>query len=122
MHFKLNDDGESYTLTAFYTEENITALTIPSEYNGKTVTKMDYVYLGNCFELKSLTIPKTIIEIYHDTFIYSELTDVTYLGTMDEWKGVMLNGFGLIDDYKILTVHCSDGDILLEFKPTILID
>ena len=41
---------------------------------------------ANCTNLKSVTIPRSVREIEDYTFYDSALTDVYYLGTMEQWN------------------------------------
>lgn len=109
MHFALNEsDGESYALQYFYTETDVTSLTIPSSYNGKPVTKIDS-YFNLHSSITTLTIPKSITNI-SDILDGSNVSDVHYEGTKEEWANVRKESYPH-SKYPTYTVHCLDGDI-----------
>lgn len=60
--FQLNDDGESYTFAGFIDNE-VEEAVIPSEFNGKPVTKIGNGVFYEATKMKSLTIPGSIESI-----------------------------------------------------------
>lgn len=67
LAFKLNDDGDSYTLVGVgtCTEEEIT---IPSEFNGKNVTAIGRSAFAYCKFLESIEIPEGVTSIGASAF------------------------------------------------------
>ncbi len=65
--FELNDDGESYSVTA-YIGEYTDKLSIPSKYNGLPVTKIARFAFEHNDNIGSLFIPATIEEIDERAF------------------------------------------------------
>lgn len=65
--FKLNDDGESYSVTA-YIGEYTDKLSIPSKYNGLPVTKIARFAFEHNDNIGSMFIPATIEEIDERAF------------------------------------------------------
>lgn len=69
FEFVLNADGESYALVGI---SNMTATTIeiPSEYNGKPVTKISSVAPMNYSGVKEVIIPSSVTEIEYQAFLH----------------------------------------------------
>ena len=65
--FELNDDGESYSVTA-YIGEYTDKLSIPSKYNGLPVTKIARFAFEHNHKIGSMFIPATIEEIDERAF------------------------------------------------------
>ena len=65
--FELNDDGESYSVTA-YIGEYTDKLSIPSKYNGLPVTKIARFAFEHNHKIGSMFIPATIEEIDEKAF------------------------------------------------------
>lgn len=77
MPERLIDIGEE----AFNDCTGLTTVRIP---NG--VGRIANYTFANCTNLKSVTIPRSVREIEDYTFYDSALTDVYYLGTMEQWN------------------------------------
>lgn len=60
---------------------------------------------SNCTALKEITIPSSVQKIKSGALQQSELTDITYNGTKDQWATISE------ETVRGYTVHCSDGDI-----------
>lgn len=97
LEYKLNSDGNSYTVTDVGTFTG-TKLNIPNEYNGKPVTNIgEYAFYG-CSELTSVTISNRIISVgksafyacYKITNIY--ITDLTSWCKISGIKNLMMYG------------------------------
>ncbi len=69
FEFVLNADGESYALVGI---SNMTSTTIeiPSEYNGKPVTKISSVAPMNYSGVKQIIIPSSVNEIGYQAFLH----------------------------------------------------
>lgn len=66
-----------------------------------------------------ITIPHGVTKIDSHAFTNCRyLTNVTYEGTKEEWEGIVDSfSFGIADGYPYsysCTIHCSDGDIVVE--------
>ena len=62
LNFKLNADGESYSVASCSTLASV-ELVIPSTYNGLTVTSIGDRAFGGCTNLTSITIPDGVTSI-----------------------------------------------------------
>lgn len=60
--------------------------------------------------LKKLTIPKSIEKIRPAAFDDSTLTEITYEGTMQDWKKIDRPLYWTF----MKKIHCTDGDIIIE--------
>ncbi len=67
-----------------------------------------------CFNLGSIYIPVRVGTIYRDTFDYTNLKDVYYGGTKEQWKNINIDRWysGDIGDDALLsaTIHYADDD------------
>lgn len=59
--------------------------------------------------LKSITIPKSVVEIGNLSFACLHLSEFNYEGTMEEWNAVTLAS-NWKQNAPFTVVHCSDGD------------
>ena len=99
---------------AFYNCENLSEITIPS-----TVTYIEYNVFSKCKNLKSVIIPNSVECICFDAFEDSGITDISYIGTREQWYGLVEQrnlDNSIIEGSNVLyidgaTVHCQDGDI-----------
>lgn len=92
----------------FYCDRNITSILIPDAV-------MNRVSLHKCESLKSITIPQTKTDCLGEAFgSCRSLKEITFGGTQKQWEAV----FGDEEQYpprlNEYTVHCSDGDIVIE--------
>ena len=62
LTFSINEDGESYSVTTRDTSIS-GALTIPSEYNGYSVTAIGNGAFSNCKSLTSVVIPDSVVSL-----------------------------------------------------------
>lgn len=71
------------------------------------IDNMLFEYSG----ITKITIPMSVTTISVDAFHYcSKLTDITYNGTVEQWKKVN-KGSRWDESTGKYTVHCVDGDI-----------
>ncbi len=67
LTFSINEDGESYSVTDC--DKSISgALTIPNEFNGKSVTKIGNNAFSNCKSLTSVVIPDSVVSLGEMSF------------------------------------------------------
>lgn len=136
LTFVLNEDGQSYTVTGLKDKtktalRTVTALVLPSTYQGLPVTSIgwgaftgfvgltsviipngvtsigEYAFSG-CASLTSVTIPDSVTSIGSHVFYgCASLTSIQYNGTKEQWIAIneSCEWLGLV------VVHCSDGDI-----------
>ena len=85
---------------------NLKSVTLPNAM--KTIG--EYAFKSNSY-LESVTINRNLesIEAYAFSGCYS-LTEITYLGTMDEWANIE-KGEGWIPSRQLEAVHCINGDL-----------
>ena len=62
LKFKLNDDGESYSIVGIGTCKD-TNIVIPAEYNDLPVTSIGYYAFQDCNSLTSIEIPSSVTSI-----------------------------------------------------------
>ena len=132
LEFTLSNDGTCYTWTGRGTCED-TRIVVPAEYNGKPVKAVSYVFFGidkdgkleelilpegietisdksfyGCFNLCSVTIPKSLKKIGTDAFLSCSIQTI-YINNLRSWlniEGYMINNGWDIDYYvegKLLT-------------------
>lgn len=101
--------GKIYKVTkighaAFRDKTNLTSIVIP-----ESVTYFDTYCFQRCTNLSSINIPKGTTILRWDTFTdCTSLTSITYSGTIEEWKNVVL-GTDWNLRAAITEVVCSDG-------------
>lgn len=66
--------------------------------------------------LTSITIPKSVILMIDYTFYYcTNLTSITYKGTIAEWKKITKGRFWKDNVPTTCVIHCTDGDIKISY-------
>ncbi len=76
--YRLNNDGNSYSVSAYDKEYMPEEIVIPSQYNGKRVTIISDKAFENCVSLTSVTISNGINFIGENAFKdFSNITSVT---------------------------------------------
>lgn len=97
LSFALLDDGKSYTVS-LYGESESTEVVIPATYNGKPVTEIGQRAFSECQKITSIVIPASITKISAEA-IYkcSNLTKISYGGTIDQWVQIDTQGYVLND-------------------------
>jgi len=92
-----------------------------SSYNATLLTRVllisgidfiDYMTSvpDNCFRgilLKSITLPKSIESIGWDAFLDSDVKELKYAGTIEEWNHIIINS---IKEIPVDKVICKDGE------------
>lgn len=85
LAFKLNDDGESYSVTGIGTLKDLDVV-IPETYNSKPVTAIASSAFSDCKEITSVSIPNGVTSIGNNVFKncdalqYNEHDNALYLG------------------------------------------
>lgn len=88
-----------------FSNSMIKQLDIPNQ-----ITEIESSAFRDCFWLTKVHIPLSIIAINEYAFSGCyDIEDITYEGTITEWKDVDKNGSIFYDCYTDV-VHCSDGD------------
>jgi hypothetical protein len=67
-----------------------------------------------CDALKSLTIPTSVTEINLYAFENTELTDIYYQGTEDDWNDIYFTGSGSLDG---ITIHYKEEEPIVIESP-----
>lgn len=63
--------------------------------------------------ISELTLPASIAEIQKDAFAYCKnLNEITFNGTKEQW-GYIVKQNGYNKDSALLTIHCTDGDVMI---------
>ncbi len=128
--------GDGHTVTevgtlGFYNRTNLKKVTLPStieKINAQAFsgcTSLTEIILPhslemiltwafeNCTSLATITIPNSVYAIASDAFEgCTSLSEITYQGTIEGWNSNILNS-GNIRWERQVTIHCSDGDIVL---------
>ena len=102
------DDGSVTTIGeyAFDGSVSLTSINIP-----ESVTLIEWFAFRGCISLSSVTIPNSVTAIQASAITFSSnLTEVTYNGTMAEWEAIEKEDEWLYNTGEY-TVHCTDGDI-----------
>ena len=93
---------------AFYCDRNITSIVMPDAV-------MHGVSLYKCESLKSITIPRTETNWLFEAFISCRnLKEITFEGTQKQWEAVYGDEERYTPRLNEYTVHCSDGDVVME--------
>lgn len=129
---RLNNYIQSIGNGAFKYNNNIDSVSIPDsckiigEYAFSHCVNLQAIDLGNgvqelgkdCFEysdkLTYITLPKSLQSINLDTFSKSNITDLSFTGTSDEFTGKLENKTLIGLDVKITEVNCSDKVLYLK--------
>ena len=129
------EDGITFIMSGtFYDMKNVTSVSIPASttviggqaFGGTALTSVTLPegiqqFNGafmHCLELASLTIPSTATVVYISDFgEMVSLTDVYYNGTQAMWNEIATLSY---DHYRYnnITIHCTDGSIVLPSGPT----
>lgn len=88
---------------AFMECKSLTNIVLPN--NVKT---FGYRAFYKCINLKSVTIGKGVTSIGSDLFEYSPVKDISYSGTIAQWKNI--SKYSSWKDG--VTVHCTDGNLM----------
>ena len=92
----------------FYDCSNLASVNIPN-----TIKEIKYATFVRCVNLTSINIPNSITNIGDYAFYYcSNLTSINYNGTQEQW-GLITKGNNWNTDCPQITVHCTDGDIII---------
>ena len=102
FRFELLDD-ETYMVRNRYTDMYPT-IVVPSKYNGKAVTKMDFTYTPT---IEKFVIPVSITSIDYLKTNYESV--IEYKGTKAQWQAILVGSIN-----NVTTIHCTDGDINLD--------
>ncbi len=70
LEFNINNDKESYSLVKVYNKQS-PSVEVPSIYNGKPVTQIDFFAFDECAALKNLIIGSNIMELSPNMFRHS---------------------------------------------------
>lgn len=98
---------DSYPVGAFYKCVNMEDITIP-----EGITYIGDSCFEACLNLRSVKLPITLIEISKYSFSHCpSLTDMYYPGTMEEWHNNVIRYDEWLTESKVVTVHCSDGEL-----------
>ena len=66
--------------------------------------------------IETITLHKNITEIHGAAFWRTNLTTINYNGTKAEWNSINFvddQGIGAFEECPQITVHCTDGDIII---------
>ncbi len=88
--YTLLSNGKSYGISAGNTKLS-GAVTLPSSYNGKSVTSINDGGFKNCKNITSITLPNTITEIGHNAF--SDCTSLTSIRLSDKLQTLKYTTF-----------------------------
>lgn len=93
---------------AFYHCIELTEITIP-----EGVVSIGYGAFSQCENLTNIIIPQSVVLLEPAVFDFcSNLKTINYLGTMEQWTAIKINGLGRLT--QITQVVCSDGVIMIE--------
>ena len=74
------------------------------------VNKISVQAFKNCNNLKSITIPKSVAEIGADAFYLSGVTEILYLGEVEDWCNINFDGRNYLLENKGLYIN---GNLLM---------
>jgi len=132
--FKTHPDTKIIMSHAFYSCKSLTDVTL----NGKLLRistqafdlceKLENIVISegveyleisafyDCKALVNVVLPKSLKVIEAKTFYgCTSLCEITYNGTVEEFKA-LVGDLNIITGYSLLTVHCSDGDIVVNMR------
>jgi hypothetical protein len=58
--------------------------------------------------MSTITIPSSVVSIGDCAFLYSAITNINYLGTVEQWESIT-KGYTLC--YHTITVTCTDDTV-----------
>ena len=100
------------TLVNIYGADGQTKVQVLGDTQGSIIFKSDNVtmFMGYTVDASSVNIGKDITDIAPGAFAGTDMTEIVFEGTKDEWDALKKgkNWNGGIETY---TVHCTDGDI-----------
>ena len=103
-------NGSSCTVTGYSVKPDLN-LTIPSSWNGYSVTAIGSAAFKNCASIVNLTIPATVTSIAADAFYgCTSLNTILYSGTKAQWNAVS-KAAGWNASTGSYVIRCLDGDI-----------
>lgn len=79
---------------------------------GKNVTTIGESAFYGCENLVDIKIPKSVVKV--EDYAFSNcwnLTDIYFEGTMEVWESFHPD---IVESDKIVTVHCADGNIVID--------
>ena len=118
---------------AFYKWDGITSLIVPDTVKeiekeafkycyslksadlGKKLTKIEDNAFYGCDSLVEVRLPSTLKSIGYGAFqSCGELNDIYFNGTVSKWNSIKLKNGWYTDNDTPLTIHCIDGNIVLD--------
>jgi len=109
-------NNSTYELLPYYSLAYLTNFGYPSSINvtevviPETITVISTALFHETRDLTKITLPKTIANIGEDFGRETNISDIYYLGTKEEWGQVTLEN-GWKYDIGNAIIHCIDGDI-----------
>lgn len=89
----------------FHSAEKLSTIDIPS-----SVTEIEFNAFKECLSLRDVNIPSSIIEIGEEAFSDCSQLNISYGGTRDDWKNLLLTGKNIFLHTKYVCT-CTDGII-----------